>query len=244
MSLLTYILSPITHLYNGLIFGILHPTQIIAHRLFGEKARLKVISALHFLMTRALYILCSKIRINGKENLPDNSRPIIIISNHQSFYDIFTIGYLFRKNIVKYVAKKSLGKGIPTVSYSLKKGGSALIDRENGSQAVRELFKLGKHIQENKYAACIYPEGSRSKTGKVQHFHSAGVSTLLRSAPDAIIIPFAIKGHSSLNEKSKIWIKTRQRIEYTIFPAIDPKTKEVENIIQDIYTQIKNKVED
>ncbi len=243
MQFLTYILSPITHLYYLITFCIFHLIQIFTLKVFGEKYRLKSIVVLNFFLTRALYILGSKIIIKGKENLPDNSRPVIIVSNHQSLYDIPIIGHLFRGNTVKFVAKKSLGKGIPCVSYNLRNGGSALIDRNNGGQAIRELFKLGKHIQENKYAACIYPEGTRSKTGKVQEFQSAGVATILRSAPDAIIVPFAIKGHSSLIAKSNIWMKVGQRISYTIFPAIDPKGKNIDDVINDIYLQIKQTVE-
>ncbi len=243
MQILTYILSPLSHLYYGIVFGIFHVFQVVAHRVFGENARLKVIVWLNFFLTKAPYFLGSKVTIKGKENIPDNSRPIIIVSNHQSFYDIPIIAHLFRKNTVKYVAKASLGKGIPTISYNLRKGGSALIDRDNGGQAVRELFKLGKHIKENNYAACIYPEGTRSKDGKVKTFQAAGVSTLLRSAPNALIVPFAIKGHSDLIAKSDVWLQLGQRISYTIFPAIDPKGKDAGEIVSEVERLIRVEVE-
>ena len=241
---LTYILSPLSHLYYALVFCTFHVAQVIAHRLIGEKSRLKVIIGLNFFLTKALYIVGSKIVIKGLENIPNNSRPLIIISNHQSFYDIPIIAHLFRNNTVKYVAKASLGRGIPTISYNLVHGGSALVDRDNGAQSVRAIFKLGRHIQENNYAACIYPEGTRSVSGKVQEFQSAGINTLLRSAPSARVIPFAIKGHSKLISRSNAWLKIGQTIEYHILPVIEPKGLDITEMTTNIQHQITAIVED
>lgn len=241
---LSYLLSPLSHLYYALVFCIFHIAQVIAHRFFGEKARLKVIVGLNFFLTKALYIVGAKIKVIGLENIPDDSRPLIIISNHQSFYDIPIIAHLFRKNTVKYVAKASLGKGIPTISYNLVHGGSALVDRDNGAQSVRAIFQLGRHIQENNYAACIYPEGTRSLTGKVQEFQTAGVNTLLRSAPTARVIPFAIKGHYELISKSNAWLRVGQTIEYHILPVIEPKGLDVAEMTKDIQDKITKIVEE
>lgn len=243
LQVLSFILSPIFYLFYGLVFLITHLIQYVAHRLGGEKARVKVIEGLNFILSSGLLIIGARMQVKGKENRPDNSRPIIIVSNHQSLYDIPIIGYLFRKNNVKFVAKSSLGKGIPTVSYNLVHGKSALIDRSNGAQAVREIFKLGRLINQQKYAACIYPEGTRTKTGRVKKFQSAGIATLLRAAPDALIVPFAIKGHAELIAKSNIWLKVGQNISYTIFPAINPKGMDVEELTANLQAMIKEEVE-
>lgn len=241
---LTYLLSPLLHFYYGSVACILHVAQVVAHRLFGEKGRLKVIIALNFFLTKALYIVGAKIVIKGLENIPNNSRPLIIISNHQSFYDIPIIAHLLRKNTVKYVSKASLGKGIPTISYNLVHGGSALVDRNNGAQSVRAIFQLGRHIQEHNYAACIYPEGTRSVTGKVNEFQTAGINALLRSAPSARVLPFAIKGHSKLISKSRFWLRIGQEIEYHILPIIEPKGLDVVEMTKEIQHQITEIVEE
>ncbi len=240
---LTYLLSPIFHLYYGLVVALHHPAQIIAHKIFGEKGRLVVIRSLNFFMTYSLWIIGARIKIIGRENKPDTSRPLVIVANHQSFYDISIIGHLFRKNNVKYVSKESLGKGIPTVSYNLRHGHSALVDRNNGAQAVRAILKLGLYIEKTKTAACIYPEGTRSKSGKVHKFQTAGINTLLRTSPSALVIPFAIKGHSDLIENSKIWLKIGQKIEYHILPTIEPKNIGIALLTQDIQNQITKIVE-
>ena len=47
-----------------------------------------------------------------------------------------------RKWHPKFISKKELGKGIPSVSYNLKYGGSALIDRKDPKQALPEIKKV------------------------------------------------------------------------------------------------------
>jgi 1-acyl-sn-glycerol-3-phosphate acyltransferase len=49
------------------------------------------------------------------KNIP-NGVPIIFVANHQSLYDILGIIWYLRKFHAKFVSKKELGKGIPSVS--------------------------------------------------------------------------------------------------------------------------------
>ena len=47
----------------------------------------------------------------------------------------------------KFISKKELGKGIPSVSFNLRHGGSALIDRKNPMQAVEAIRKLALYCK-------------------------------------------------------------------------------------------------
>ena len=75
------------------------------------------------------------------------SGPLIIVTNHQSMYDIPPLIWYLRKYHPKFVSKKELGKGIPSVSFNLRHGGSALIDRKDRRQARAELERLGAYIE-------------------------------------------------------------------------------------------------
>lgn len=182
-----------------------------------------------------------KIKFQGFNKVPEN-RPVIIVSNHQSMYDIPAVGLGFKKQYPKFISKIELGKGIPSVSYNLKHGKSALIDRKNGSQAVKEIFKLGRLIEENNYGACIFPEGTRSRTGKLRKFQSAGINTLLRAAPSAVIIPFAISGHSVLQKRGMFPLTAGTKITYSALPPIEPKGKDIEELVSFIREKIQEEV--
>ena len=241
-TILSYILTPLFHLYYGILLIIFHIAQVISLNLFGDKARRKVIDGFNFCLVGGLYILGSRIKFSGFEKVPDN-RPVIIVSNHQSMYDIPAVGYGFRKQYPKFISKLELAKNIPSVSYNLKHGKSALIDRKNGPQSVKEIFKLGKLIEEHNYAACIFPEGTRSKTGKIKKFMPAGINTLLRAAPSAIIVPFAINGHSKLMEKGLFPLRVGQRITYTVLDPIEPIGKDIDELVNTLHFSIKESLE-
>lgn len=237
-KLLGYLLSPIFHLYYGLLLVIFHPIQVLARHLFGDQARRQVVDFLNHLLVLGLHIMGAHIKFRGFEKLPAD-RPLIIVANHQSLYDIPAVVHGFRKHYPKFISKIELSKGLPSISYNLKHGKSALIDRKNGAQSVKEIFKLGKLIEEHNYAACIYPEGTRSKTGKVRRFQSAGIGTLLRAAPSAVIVPFVIDGHSEFMYKGMFPLKAGQKITYTALDPIEPKGLPLEELVLDIENKIR-----
>lgn len=228
-TFLSYLTTPVFHFYYGLLLAIFHPVQVISNLVFGDKSRKNVVDVLNFLLVKGLFILGCSVKFKGFKKLP-NERPIIIVSNHQSMYDIPAVVWGFRKCYPRFISKIELGKGLPSISYNLKYGKSALIDRGNGSQSIKEIFKLGKLIENGNYAACIFPEGTRSKTGSVKAFKSVGIGTLLRAAPSAIIVPFVIDGHSQLMKKGYFPLRFGQKIRYTMLEPIEPKGYDIEEL--------------
>jgi 1-acyl-sn-glycerol-3-phosphate acyltransferase len=97
-----------------------------------------------------------------------------------------------RKYHPKFVSKIELGKGIPSVSYNLRHGGSALIDRKDSKQALAAIAQLGEYIEKHKRSAVIFPEGTRSRTGQPKKFQTTGLKVLMKKAPSALIVPISI----------------------------------------------------
>jgi 1-acyl-sn-glycerol-3-phosphate acyltransferase len=107
-------------------------------------------------------------------------------------YDISPIMWYLRRHHVKFVSKKELGKGIPSVSYNLRHGGSVLIDRKNPRQALPAMTKFGTYIESNNRAAVIFPEGTRSKNGTPKPFKTKGLQLLFDTVPSALVVPITV----------------------------------------------------
>ena len=97
-----------------------------------------------------------------------------------------------RKHHPKFVSKIELGKGIPSVSYNLRHGGSVLIDRKDSKQALTAIAKLGNYIEQHNRSAVIFPEGTRSRTGQPKKFQPTGLKILMKNAPSALVVPISI----------------------------------------------------
>ena len=239
---LGYLLTPLYLAVFGLLLVVFHPIQMICRNIWGYGAHKKSVDIMNFLIIKSLFILGTSISFRGFEKLP-KERPIILISNHQSLFDIPAIIWGFRNHHPKFIAKIELGKGIPSVSYNLRYGGSALIDRKKPLQSVREIGKLGRYIEKNKFTASIFPEGTRTKDGKMKPFLSAGVDTLLKAAPSAVVVPLVIDGNYELLKKGLYPMSCGVKVEYTVLDPIEPGTLTVEELVMKTENMIRAALE-
>lgn len=131
--------------------------------------------------------------IEGQENLA-SSGGYIFVSNHQSMFDIPIFGGILSNHFPRFVSKKSLAKGIPTVSLYLKEGGHALIDRGDRAQALTAISDIGAWCEDRGVGTVIFPEGTRSRDGSLGSWKVAGLEALLESAPNLQIVPTVIDG--------------------------------------------------
>lgn len=237
-TVLSYLLTPVQELVFVLLLLIFHPVQVVCRAIGGYPLRKKSVDLLNFLLLYSQVIVGARIRFRGLEHIPKD-RPFIIVSNHQSLMDIPPIIWGFRKHHPKFVSKKELGKGIPSISYNLRHGGSVLIDRGNGRQSLAEIARLGRHIEQEKYCASIFPEGTRSRTGQMRHFQHPGIAALLRSAPSAWIVPFVIDGNSELMKKGYFPLQFGTRLTYTVLPPIDPSGRDPRELTAEAEEQIR-----
>ncbi|MDG2226259.1 MAG: lysophospholipid acyltransferase family protein, partial [Flavobacteriales bacterium] len=150
---LSAILTPIFFVVFGLILALFHPIQVIARNIFGAKSHDKTVFALNFWLMKALHILGVRYSFHSFKKLPKDV-PLIIISNHQSMWDIPTLIWKFRAHRPKFVAKKELAKGIPSISYNLRHGGSVAIDRKNPKESILKIKAFAKLVNENCFAVC------------------------------------------------------------------------------------------
>jgi 1-acyl-sn-glycerol-3-phosphate acyltransferase len=104
----------------------------------------------------------------------------LLVSNHQSLVDIAVLAYALPRHNVRFVAKKELGRGVPGISFMLRNGRHALIDRRGSFQETQaELVKLARYSRREPVCPAVFPEGTRAREGKVKAFHAAAVRTIL-----------------------------------------------------------------
>ena len=239
MKILSHILSPIFAITFLLLLVIFHPLQWLGLKLFGYKGHKSVVDVLNFFLVKSLLILGITVRLKNEHKLPKNTS-LIFVANHQSTFDIPPIGWYFRAYKPKFVAKFELGKGIPSVSYNLRHGGAALINRKDPKQAISTLVDFAKRINKNKWGAIIFPEGTRSKTGKPKKFASNGLKVITKYNKDGYVVPLTINnswkvfkyGKFPLGLGSPITITTHRPIKIDAMPFDDLLTQ-TESVIKE-----------
>jgi 1-acyl-sn-glycerol-3-phosphate acyltransferase len=241
-KILSYLLTPVYLFYFGFLLVVFHPVQVMTRLIWGYPVRKKVVDILNFALLYGLRIIGARITFKGFEKVPTD-RPIIIVANHQSTFDIPPVVVGFRRNHPKFISKKELGKWIPSISYNLRHGGSVLIDRKNPRQSVKDILLLGKHIEQNNYAACIFPEGTRTKNGKVKSFMPAGIASLVKASPSALIVPFAISGNYEMMKKGYFPLTFGVNLKYSVLDPIDPSGKDINQLVAEIEEMIRKEVE-
>lgn len=240
-KIIAYPLSVIQYLVFGFFICLFHPIQWFSLNVFGYHVHKKVVDILNYFLLWTLYILGTRIEFNCKVNIPEGV-PLIIVSNHQSAHEIAPLSWYFRKYHPKFVSKKELGKGIPSVSFNLRNGGSVLIDREDPKQALTVLAKFGKELEKNNWAGVIFPEGTRSKDGTPKKFSINGLKILAKYAPSAFIVPVTINNSWKLVAEGSFPMQLGVKMTLKVHDPIAVKSMEFNHLFQKVEEIIKNAV--
>jgi 1-acyl-sn-glycerol-3-phosphate acyltransferase len=161
----------------------------IAHR-FGSD--LRVPPYLCRSVIRALSIAGTRFEVFRATELVAD-RGYVLVANHQSMLDVPLIQATVPRH-VGFVAKRSLARGIPSVSYALRTGPHALVDPNDLLRSMREIRRLGKRAAATGAIVAIFPEGTRARSGTLGEFHWAGALALLSAASSLAVVPVTIDG--------------------------------------------------
>ena len=138
-------------------------------------------------------IIGMEIEVEGFENIPDKT--CVFMGNHQSILDIPVMRYSTQRTL-DFVAKKELAKA-PLIGYWITHVKSVTIDRDNIREGMKAINQAVNNIKDG-YNFTIFPEGTRSKDGKIHEFKRGSIK--IASKSKAPIIPVAIKGTSACKE--------------------------------------------
>ncbi len=193
---------------------------------------------MNFFLVSSYYLLGNTVSFSNHFDLPEN-RPIIFIANHQSLYDIPPLIWFLRKYHAKFISKIELTKGIPSISFNLKYGGGANIDRSDRRQAIAEMAELGTRMKNNCWSAVIFPEGTRSKNGLVKDFQIGGIATLLKKCPEALLVPIVIRNSWKMVKYGTFPLGIFLGLKFEVLQPIEPTEKDLEVLVKRAETVIR-----
>ena len=186
---------------------------------------------LNFFLIKCTTILGTSYHFDNLESVPKHA-PLIVVANHQSLYDIIAMIWFMRRFHCKFVSKKELGSGIPSVSYNLRHGCSVLIDRKDPKQSIPTIKGLSEYIEKHKRSAVIFPEGTRSRTGKPREFAQSGLKILCKYAPSAYVVPISINNSWKMVRFGAFPMGLGNRLTFTIHEPLAVKDYAFDDLIQ------------
>ena len=141
-----------------------------------------------------------KVSVKGLSKI-DHSQSYIFMSNHQSNFDIpVMLGHL--KVQFRWLAKIELFR-IPIFGHAMRKAGYISIDRNNRESAFESLKMAARKVKSG-VSVLIFPEGTRSRDGKISSFKKGGFVLAIDSGVP--IVPIVITGTRSIMTKGSFRI--------------------------------------
>jgi 1-acyl-sn-glycerol-3-phosphate acyltransferase len=130
-----------------------------------------------------------KLRVEGLERV-SFTRSYIYAANHASLFDI-PAAFAGIPDRVHFIYKRELER-IPIFGWSLKFGKTYIaIDRGSATDAMRSIERAADKIRSGA-SVILFPEGTRSSSGKLQEFKRGAFSLAVKSGVP--VVPLTING--------------------------------------------------
>jgi 1-acyl-sn-glycerol-3-phosphate acyltransferase len=160
-----------------------------------------------------LFFAGIRVKVNGLEKIDKNKR-YVFIANHQSHVDIPVL-IVGLQHQLSFIAKKELFR-IPFFGWGMYALGHIYIDRSNARKARISIQNAISRLQKDNISLVLFPEGTRSKDGKVGQFRQGSFSLALKSGVE--VVPVAIQNTADLLPKHSNNIKKGT----AVFTVCDP----------------------
>ena len=155
------------------------------------------------------------VNITGAENLPSEG-PVVYIANHQSYADALgTLKAICEHHQTGYIGKDYFGK-IPYFGKWVTRIRCIYIQRGNTRNSLRVISEGAEYLKDG-FSMVIFPEGTRSKDGKMGEFKPG--SFKLATKAQVPIIPISLNDGRRLYEDQE-YIKKGKKIDMIIHPPV------------------------
>lgn len=151
----------------------------------------------HFIGNCILFFMGIRVHVDGREKVP-SANNICYMANHQSMLDI--VAFVGPAKLWASILAKSEARRIPIINLWCYALGCIFIERNSPHDTVKAILKGVQKLKDG-ISMLIFPEGTRSKNGKIGELKNGSLKLATRSK--AIIVPITIKGLRSGMEGRK-----------------------------------------
>jgi 1-acyl-sn-glycerol-3-phosphate acyltransferase len=195
--------------------ALLAPFLILLRLLTGNENM--IYSPVRMFVRLGLAIVGVKVEVTGLEHL-DPNQAYIFTPNHQSFIEVpLMVTYINRNP--GYLAKKEVFR-YPIFGYGIGLMGVVPVDRGNSPSAVESAKQATENLKHGK-SYVVYPEGTRSQTGRLQPFKKGAFMMAIDAGVP--IVPVSISGATAIMPKAQIKIYP-ETVRITLHKPIESKS--------------------
>lgn len=184
-------------------------------------------------------ILAIQVDVSGLEGI-DRKKAYVFMSNHLSLIDGPLLFWLIPQSI-RVILKKEVFR-IPIIGQSMRHVGFVPVDRKRLKGGKRSIERASQLIKEKGFSFLIFPEGTRSRSGKIQPFKRGGF--FLAFSSQAPIVPISIQGTYELMPRGSFFVKKgRVKVEFRHpLPVSDYSLQTMRQLIENVQNTIKNRL--
>lgn len=170
--------------------------------LFSMKTRdIMMLRFVQFGLRKIYQLAGAKVTVTGLENIPKDEA-VLYVGNHISYFDVITT-YPIMERPTGYIAKKEIKK-FPILNLLMYFVHCLFLDRDDPRAGFQTIIDASEQIK-NGISVVVFPEGTRSKDGKLGEFKEGSFKIISKSK--CPVIPMGIIGTPDLFEKHSPWMK-------------------------------------
>jgi len=160
--------------------------QTAYSKLFDQKTRSVMDWCVSLWAKLAMGAMGYRVKLEGAENIPEGGS-VLVCPNHTSFLDILTLSAFLPKGF-KYVTKREI-LDIPFIGWSMRMAGHIPVMRQDRRSQLETVKKSIAALKDGN-SILMFPEGTRTKNGRLQAFKKGPFSIATKS--EATILPVSI----------------------------------------------------
>ncbi len=184
-----------------------------------------------------MWSLRVRLHVEGLEKIPRDGTPICFVANHQSLLDIPAVVSGLRI-WAGFITKKELKK-VPLLNFWIQSINCVYIDRNSPRSAIEAILKGVDNIRKG-IPMFIFPEGTRSKNGKLGEFKNGSLK--LGTRAKAVLVPIVISGtRRAFEEKNGIGPVHVNLLVCDPIPTSDLTEEEVKELPARVFTAIEDR---